>query len=165
MLKSRELCARCAEPTVSDWLKPFKTSDTVSQLACEATRASSAMSWSASAFLRPSAQLLAAATALRDEGHIVHAGQMAYAALMHANTRGSEETTHGKLLEPQFSLSQPDLEKATRLFADAMLSTLPTMQASSARQVPNPAPRSLVGREWQSKSTAGPRRTLIHEAE
>lgn len=72
-------------------------------------------SWRAATFLRPAADLLAAADAVRAKNHVMEAGQLAYAALMTSCTRGV-----GESIDIQYSLPQPDTEKAMRLFTEAM---------------------------------------------
>ena len=74
--------------------------------------------WIVAEFLRPASELLATADDLRAAGDVVAAGHYGFAAFMHAQTRGMEETSHGKLLMPQYSLSEANVEKAMRLFAD-----------------------------------------------
>ena len=71
-------------------------------------------------FLQPSKQLLRIADSLRKEGNVVEAGKYGYAAFMHAGTRGTEETLHGKLLMPQYALSEDDKERAMVLWTDGL---------------------------------------------
>ena len=76
------------------------------------------MSWTAADYLRPAADLLKAASSAPPRSTM--AGQYAFAALMHASTRGADVTPHGKLLNKQYAMTEPQMERATRLFADAM---------------------------------------------
>jgi len=76
------------------------------------------MSWTAADYLRPAADMLMAANAAQPRS--VMAGQYAFAALMHASTRGADVTPHGKLLNEQYALTEPQMERATRIFADTM---------------------------------------------
>jgi len=71
--------------------------------------------YSREAFLRPARELLAIAEKLRAAGSVVEAAEYAYAAWMHSLTRGDEKTPHGKLLMPQYSLSEAEQERATAL--------------------------------------------------
>ena len=71
-------------------------------------------------FVKPSAELLRTAEELRAQSRTVEAGKFGFAAFMHASTRGEEQTRHGKLLMPQYSLSQADQDKAMLLWTDAV---------------------------------------------
>ena len=68
--------------------------------------------YSREAFLRPARELLAIAEKLRAAGSVVEAAEYGYAAWMHSLTRGDEKTPHGKLLMPQYSLSEAEQERA-----------------------------------------------------
>ena len=67
-------------------------------------------------FVKPSAELLRTAEELRAQSRTVEAGKFGFAAFMHASTRGGEQSRHGKLLMPQYSLSQADQDKACLLY-------------------------------------------------
>ena len=71
-------------------------------------------------FMKPSAELLRTAEQLRAQGRVVEAGKYGFAAYMHASTRGEEASPHGKLLLPQYHLTQPDADKAMLLWLDGM---------------------------------------------
>ena len=71
-------------------------------------------------FVKPSAELLRTAEDLRAQRRTVEAGKFGFAAFMHATTRGQEQSRHGKLLLPQYSLSQADQDKAMLLWTDAI---------------------------------------------
>ena len=78
------------------------------------------MSWPVATFIQSSAELLSAARTHRDAGSIVEAGRYAYAAVMHAHTRGSDETVHGKLLHPKYKLLEFQNDLAMRLYMDGI---------------------------------------------
>lgn len=71
-------------------------------------------------FLQPSKELLRIADKLHRRGDWLEAGKYGYAAFMHSNTRGTEATPHGKLLMPQYALSEEEKERASRLLADGL---------------------------------------------
>jgi hypothetical protein len=71
-------------------------------------------------FVKPSAELLRTAEDLRAQSRTVEAGKFGFAAFMHASTRGEEQSRHGKLLMPQYSLSQADQDRAMLLWTDAL---------------------------------------------
>ena len=97
------------------------------------------------AFLKPSKELLRVADSLHKRGERLEAGKYGYAAFMHANTRGTEATPHGKLLMPQYALSEEEKERASALLAggvkceggvkrDFFRFTRPSRQARAGRR-------------------------------